>query len=404
MRRSRTSLHRRGFTLLEIMVALVAGVITISVVYSLSRGTTRVLTEQHRVSQTQTALRLAMEQIRTDIERAGFGGSANSDSEPSCSPPTTRLQAVYFTDNPSPNPIPNAAAHHVDADRLILVGNYVTSGTYMLTGIGDTTGAVLTFQETWQSYRRDFGDPFNTSAFERAFSINRWVHVTTLQGQNFYTKITGNTQTTGAGHAVTISPVMTPGGLCTVGLADGATISPLNAVEYLIVTPTSTDASLSNLLGTRNGDDAARIAMEGTPSVLIRREVDPFDRSVIAGTTRVVLEWAVEFDLTFDIDTTSGPGSPPTFAAEPTDGPDAEAILGIGGSAPQRLRTVHVRLSARTPDAEPNQRWSARADKTQPLTRYYARAGTPAQGLPSSRVRTLESTVMVPNVAAADLL
>lgn len=409
MARSKRS-ARRGFTLMEIMVAMVAGVITVTVVYSLSRGTSRVLAEQHKVSQTQTALRLAMEQIRTDIERAGFLGTPNSDAEQTCNLPPSRLQAVIFQDDFYTANIPHAAEHSVEADRLVLIGNYMTSGAYLLTGIADNTGSTVAFQPTWQSFRRDFGVPFNQAAYDRVFADNRWVHITTLQGQHFFTQVRSR-GTSGAGPNIGINPALTPGGLCTVGLADGATIAPINAIEYAILNPRAplpaghggqSAAELSALLGNRTGeDDATRNAIEGLPSVLVRREVDPLTGAVVAGTTRVVLEYAVEFDLGFDVDTTSGPNSNPTIRR--LTGSNAQAVLGPAGSAPQGLRTIEVRLSARTPGAEPNQRWIARTDPNTPLTRFFARDQNPAQGLPSSRVRTLVETITLPNVAAADL-
>ncbi len=398
---SRRRVRRRGFTLLEIMVALIAGVITITVIYTLSRGSTRVLSEQHRIAQTQTALRMAMEQVRADIERAGLFASPNSDAEPACATAAGRFQALIFDDDQYTAAIPNAAEHFVQADGLVLVGNYVTSGSYMLTGISDNTGSQVAFQPTWQSFRRDFGVPFNDSAYERAFADDRWVHITTLQGQNFYAKVNGR-GTAGAGPTIGIVPALSPGGLCTVGLADGATIAPINAIEYAIVDPTA-DTALAALVGLRTGETRdLRNAIEGQPSVLVRREVDPLTRTVIDGTTRVVLEYAVEFDLEFDVDTTSGPNRAPTIAH--IAGDTAESTLGSEAAAtPQRLRTVQIRMSARTPDAESSQPWVARADADAPLTRYYARAGTAAQGLPSSRVRTAVATVIVPNVALADL-
>lgn len=399
MKRRPANRRRSGFTLMEIMVALIAGVITVTVVYTLSRGTSRVLAEQHKVSQTQTALRLAMEQIRTDIERAGFLGTPNSDAEQSCNRPASRLQAVIFENDFYTGNVPHAADHLVEADRLVLVGNYLTSGSYMLTGISDNTGASLAFQPTWQSFRRDFGVPFNSSAFERVFKDGRWIHLTTLQGQHFFTQV--KSWTPGTLPRIGINPALTPGGLCTIGLADGATIAPINAIEYAILNPRNT-ADLAALLGDRTGENqATREAIEGLPSVLVRREVDPLTRQPVTGTTRVVLEYAVEFDLSFTFDIASGPNSNPNFTY--IAGDPAESLLGPAGTAPQQLRTIEVRLSARTPGAEPNQPWIRRNATTTPLTRYFARPGAPAQRLPSSRVRTLVATIPLPNVAAADL-
>ena len=83
-----------GFTLIELMLALIIGIITITVAYSLSTGSSRVLGEQHRVSQLQTAVRLALEQVRADIERAGLYATPNSTAEITCSTPAGQSTAM----------------------------------------------------------------------------------------------------------------------------------------------------------------------------------------------------------------------------------------------------------------------------------------------------------------------
>ncbi|MCA9616172.1 MAG: prepilin-type N-terminal cleavage/methylation domain-containing protein, partial [Myxococcales bacterium] len=58
-----------GFTLLELMVALVAGLVAILAVYYVSSASARHFHEQQRVAQTQTSIRMAMQQLRRDIGR-----------------------------------------------------------------------------------------------------------------------------------------------------------------------------------------------------------------------------------------------------------------------------------------------------------------------------------------------
>lgn len=393
--------RNQGFTLLEIMFSLVAGLIAISVVYSLNNGTTRVLTEQNRVATTQTALRLAMEQIRADIERAGFLASPNSAVETTCGTAPFTVQAVRFTDDEFTANVPNAASHSVQADGLQLMGNYVTSGSYLISTISQSNGSAVELQTSWQSFRRDFtkvsgaGVDVDDDWFARAFPEGRMLHVETNDHHHIYTRVSSATSggTTDEPTAnLGVNPSISPGGLCVVGLADGATISPINRIEYAVLNPVG-NTDLAALVRLRSAeDDAARAAIEGIPSVLVRRELDSTG-AVVANSTRVVLEFAVEFDLRFDLDTSSGPDTAPTISVD-------QANYGI---APQRVRAIRVTLSARTPDAEPNLAWIARANGA-PLTRYYARTTTPAAGLPSSRVRTLTSTIFVPNVAYADLL
>lgn len=422
MTRPAQTRSRDAFTLLELMVALGAGVMTITVVYTLSAGTSRILGDQHRVSQTQTAVRLAMEQVRADVERAGLFGTPNAYGEQHCDDPGSTFQAVYFEDSYYTDQIPNADMHGVQADRLILTGNYVTTGSYILAGISvdDPEGSMadgsqLALQDTWQSFRRDVGTPLTDGGatndtyqaqFARVFADDRWMHVTTLQGQHFFTKVTGRQIISGRPPQILINPSMAPGGLCTVGLAHGSTIAPINSIEYAIVNPRlETTGELAALVGLRGGEsETTRDYIEGIPSVLIRREVDPITRAPIPGTTRVVLEYAVEFDLEFDVDSTTGPDSPPTIVRATPE--EAEGLLGPAGTSPQQVRAAEIHLSARTPDAERTYPFVPRAAGA-PLTRYYAReiAGSAANAsrMPSSRVRSLVTDAFIPNVAYRDL-
>ncbi|MFW5921446.1 MAG: PilW family protein, partial [Polyangiales bacterium] len=56
-RHNRRASKTAGFTLLELMVALVAGLIAISSIYFVSAASTRHFHEQQRIAQTQMSLR-----------------------------------------------------------------------------------------------------------------------------------------------------------------------------------------------------------------------------------------------------------------------------------------------------------------------------------------------------------
>ena len=73
--------RQAGFTLLEMMAALVAGLIAIGSIYTLSSASSKHFHEQQRISQTQMSLRMAMSRLTSDIARAGFGGTPNSAAE-----------------------------------------------------------------------------------------------------------------------------------------------------------------------------------------------------------------------------------------------------------------------------------------------------------------------------------
>src|SRR5690348_14032512 len=69
---------RRGFTLLEVMVALAVGGIALGSLYAVGSASQRHFRQQQRISATQTSLRAAMDELKHDFQRAGYLGTPNS--------------------------------------------------------------------------------------------------------------------------------------------------------------------------------------------------------------------------------------------------------------------------------------------------------------------------------------
>lgn len=372
---------RAGFTLLELMVALVAGIIAITAIYAVSAGSTRHFHEQQRIAQTQMALRMATQQLRDDLEKAGVFGTPNSRRETRCATPATEVQAVTFLDDEDSLALPEAALNQVTADRLVLTGAYASPAAYMITGL-DAGGGTVFLQREWQGFRRDFGPwgaGFDPVAFNEVFAAGRMLHIVTLRGQHFFSRITG-TNPGSASININNIPV---GGHCVGGLADGATVSVLSQIQYRVVNPTS-EPSLSDLL-------SANADVRGlTPSVLLRRELEFGTDAPIPSTERVVLEYVANFDVSFVQDRAANPGDPPDIQL--VAGPAAEALIAM---TPERLRAVRVSLSARTAGQEDHFPWVPRAAGA-PLTRY--RVNTTSPG--AARVRTINFETVLPNLAS----
>jgi prepilin-type N-terminal cleavage/methylation domain-containing protein len=396
---------RAGFTLIELMVALVAGLIAISAIYMVSSASARHFHEQQRVATTQMSLRMAMAQLRADLGRAGLYGTANSDRANAtnlqgCPKPSPRIQAIEFLDNPDGASF-NGAKNGIEFDRLRLVGNYSTSGGYMITGA--SSGNELRLQTTWQGFRRDFMNEAGTDvvgeAFSAAFKKGRYAHVRTLEDTSVFTRIDSTTVGGSAAvpdvriQVVDPMPIVSP---CMPGLGDGAVVAPLSRIEYAVVDPRTT-AELSALVPAM--DETMEDLLGQTPAVLVRREI-PFGCSdacePITGTTRVVLEFAADFNLRFLVDTQPDPASPPTFQV--LAGSAAESALDPTdpGTFPERVRSVVVRLSARTPATDPRFAFVERGDND-PLTRFQPHESS----IGAARVRTAEAEILLPNLIPA---
>src|SRR5690606_7579326 len=194
----RSPRRSEGFTLVELMAALVTGAIAITAIYTVSASSSRHFHEQQRVAQAQMALRMAMAQVRSDVARAGLYGTANSDTgNPTnlraCPRPSPRLHAVELLQNPDGDSFPEFAANEIEYDRVRLVGNYATTSGYV--AMGATSANELRFDTTAQAFRRDFvvGNEVSEPAFGAAFQVGRMVHVRSLQATSSFAPITSVT-------------------------------------------------------------------------------------------------------------------------------------------------------------------------------------------------------------------
>jgi prepilin-type N-terminal cleavage/methylation domain-containing protein len=73
---------RRGFTLIELMIALIAGLIVAMGVVGLSRDATHTFHEEMRGSAAEAALRTAVDRLRADLQRAGYMSTGNIMLDP----------------------------------------------------------------------------------------------------------------------------------------------------------------------------------------------------------------------------------------------------------------------------------------------------------------------------------
>src|SRR5262245_17049023 len=68
---------RRGFTLVELLVALAIGLSVSMAAFLLAKNATRVFQNEARITSTQLAVTLGMNRIAADLQRAAFLSSPN---------------------------------------------------------------------------------------------------------------------------------------------------------------------------------------------------------------------------------------------------------------------------------------------------------------------------------------
>lgn len=391
-RRSR----RAGFTLLELMVALTVGTIVIVAVFSLGGASSRHFQEQQRVGVTQRSLRMGIDRLRRDIARAGYFGLPDTQGPTvqMCPTPAVprRVRAVWFqNDDPEGNAALgtiNAAANRVSADRLRLTGNFETGEGYLVRSF-DATGGQVFLQTDWLGFRRAFvitnglSSTVDTARFQQVFATGRMLHIETPNGMRFMVRITGTAITpAGTVASISISPGLGADNPCLRGLGRGSIVAPISEVEYFVGTPPA-----GSVLQPR------ALAVTGPNTVLYRQELDMATQAPIAGTRRAIVEYAVDFNLDFILDTNLNATLPPNIVRQ--TGAAAQATV---QNSPWQVRGIIASVAARTPEQDARfgwpDTWAGGRPVGEPLSRYRVFADRPG----AARVRQMVTEVQLPNL------
>ncbi|NND28758.1 MAG: hypothetical protein HKN97_09225, partial [Myxococcales bacterium] len=150
---------------------------------------------------------------------------------------------------------------------------------------------------------------------------------------------------------------------CLPGAGGGATVAPLEWVEYALVDPFDAasvganfmdfgelfffDLEGTNPLITSDFENAGAEALrEKRNIVLVRRILNPADGTVRANTTQVLAEFVSNFEVSFRVDRRSGTNQPPLIETE-TDG-------SVINANPEQVRSVLISLGIRSPLEDPS--------------------------------------------------
>lgn len=399
--------RRRGYSLIELLVSLVAGLLVALAVFAISKDATATFHEEARTATAEMTLRVAMERVRADLMRASFMSTPNvwTDHQLAYDVSGTRV--------PAPAPVmfqQLAGLRETQADMsaqqlsvanglwgvpngpvgVEITGNMTSTDIYpvrLIQSGGTCGGQQVTLQTDTPSMWRILGgyDPVSTlrGIFQPVPQAQFMVRLVDTTGKyQFAALCPGNpVNIVGAGVAATITVDVqnasgvkllttqeTGGNGGIAGLCGGCTLNPVHVVRY----------EVRKLDPNGNVGDAPYAAMQPTVGLgatekydLVRtwRGID----GVQIGQTEVVAEYAVDFKLAYtaDLNAPSAATRPlTTFALD--DANNANAILaGVVGpvnpARPQRIRSARVRLSTR----------AAMADREDPLV---APAANPVQG------------------------
>lgn len=402
----------RGFTLVELMVALTAGLFVSIIVFMLARDGARFYQSETRVADATLAGVMGFERLRSDVSRAGFMSSPNVRRDPAvCGDPAGDASwplelgrmASLRIDTP-PAATSALSDNGRDPDRIVLSGSYSSVDEFPIWGVTDTGGyyAVALQPQIGELGRMGYpalaasgGD--TVGLLKSIFGAGRALRIVDPSGKVQYGTIQGVKG--GANPEIDLSetPILRFRGASstTCGLSSNDTgyVNVVNFVQY-DVESLAGDPAYAPLYNTHNPYDVGR-------TELVRRELDVTGKP-IAGTEEVVAEYAV--DLKFGLTVVNGVlnnTDPTTLTYAPGD----TQVLNWAGDTsknntpnqgPELVRAVRVRLSVRSRD--PDRESNINPSTVPGLAPGFYRMGLGKGGTaPFARVRTLQADVSLTN-------
>ena len=440
--------RQAGFTLVELTVALVAGLIVALGITALSREATRTFHEEVRTSAAEATLRTAVDRLRADLQRAGYMSTPNVATDllhlagppgnvgiPAGVPPGIRRlagihlyqgwsaanHAIGLSANQTPALAPDmieiggnmTCAEQFEIQNVQVVGScarLMLSATspalYRINAVsGVSPSPVAELNNVFQ--------PDGTSQFIVRIldDTGRSQFLPTCPGAGAATGFTGVTPFVAVSLVAPnklLAPADTGGqGGITNTPGGRAWVNPVSVIRWEIAdAATGEPAQYTNALANQSiaGDGGA----DPNKYDLLRSYVDA-SGAVIPATTEVVAEYAVDLKFAFSVE--SGPTltSPALKAFTFDDAANqtwADDVRTVPGTQPQRIRIVRARVATRT----------GVADRTLniPVSNVNTAAGTflyrycvlpPCATVDSSfrwaRARTITTEVSLPNQAGA---
>ncbi|WP_437319491.1 PilW family protein [Sorangium sp. So ce385] len=366
---------QRGFTLVELLVAMAAGLVVSLAAFLLSKNATRFFQNEARASASHLAATVGLNRLAADLQRAAYLSTPNIRADPEvCEVPpaplglnrlagiSIRRQGSVFEGGAE---LAQSVANDLYPDSIIIGGSLSSNELFEFRSISNATGAmVVELNPSSAAVQRTLQRANGSGqGLSQIFAPNRILRVMVRgQTQVLYGVIQGTNVQGDPPNVIAITLKPSPGlpllsglGRCGVtpggATGDGGWVNVVNRVRYNIRSLVGKDTPYAPLVAPispeQSGDDGR--------TELVRVELDDEDNE-IPETLEVIAEYAV--DLKFGISTAQESTDPsvtdPFIQRFPIMSTDNAAVYNIAASndqssaAPQRVRSVQVRLSTRT--------------------------------------------------------
>lgn len=440
-----------GFTLVELTVALVAGLIVAIAIVGLSREATATFHEEMRSSAAEATLRAAVDRLRADLQRASYMSTPNIISDPRVAKgindlttvsrviPATggaivHLAGIHLISGGSALNAPLSAAQTpaLTPDIIEIGGNMSSAEQFDVQTINTNVGACarITLSDGSPAmYRLNAAGP-NAQAAELNNIFQPYpghqfiVRLLDDTGRSQYLATCPGETPTGINNmaipptayvdvALATASILTPqatgnlGGVTPIP-AGRAWINPVQIVHWEI-TNTAAEAAATPQYQKALGMQSLAAAADPNKYDLVRSYVDAAG-NVVPETSEVIAEYAVDFKFAFSVDNALQASQPKMVTLAFDDATNqawADDVFKVQGGTnkPQRIRIVRARIATRTalPDRTVNVpvvNYGAEAF----LYRYCMTPGacaTQDSTLRWARTRTLTTEVSLPNQAGA---
>lgn len=393
----RRSSQAQGFTLVELMVAMMGGLFISMAVFSIAKHSSNFAWAQSRVSDATLQSVVGFERLRADISRAGYLSTPNMVQDPFlCRGPVyplwlKRLASIYIEPVPLPELSAEITLNGFRPQRLVLGGSYQTGNQFGVAQVEPGPPVRVVLQEGGLGLA-ELGYPLaaTTDTLSRVFQTGRALRLMDMSGHTQYAKIAG-TSIDGGRPSIILAddPALVMTGPCSIsGFGTGVVASVVNIIRY----------DLRNLNVPTLPQYAAMFssgpAYEAGRRELVREELD-LDGNPYEDSLELISEYAVDLGFSLFVRqgnalTTVDPDDVQSYAGVPTLG---------APQGPQRIRALRFWLSNRSQEVVGLP--SGDYVPAVPGPSILSMSINPADpASPRARVRTLQSTISLSNQAA----
>lgn len=399
----------RGFTLVELMVALTGGLFLSLAVFALARDSGRFYQREARLANATVSGLIGFERLRADIARAGFLSSPNIFRDPRlCGTPDgtwpVGLRNLASIQLSTPAVAYSAlTANGRTPPAITLAGSYTSADVYgaKIVPSGNVVIFELSTIEAAGALRRlGNGVMPDNAAMTATFPSARVLRIV-QNGRQYFGQIVGAAG--GAQPTVTINaqpPVqLRSGSAIGCGLTvpgSGASTPMINVVNFIqyAVRPPQTPAAIAGYKNvfTTSADGPG----EADRTELTRVELD-IDGKVLDNTEEIVAEYAVDLNLQLTaVTSTTGCCDPNLSLLSPGDPlfPNFTGAVFNSLNTPELIRSVRARLGVRSREADRTAGVANPAN--QGLFRFNINSGTSET---FARVRTYQADIALHNQA-----